>query len=57
MRDLEDNECCYDYYHKFDTVEQKSKLLKSPRFQLYQAKIMIITIFYGYIDVKLQRQY
>lgn len=32
---------------KFDTDEQKSKLLKSPKFQLYQAKIMNITIEAG----------
>ena len=32
---------------KFDTDEQKSKLLKNPKFQLYQARIMNITIEVG----------
>ena len=32
---------------KFDTNRQRSKLLKNPKFQLYQAKIMNITIEVG----------
>lgn len=32
---------------KFDTNKQKSKLLKNPKFQLYQAKIMTITLEVG----------